>query len=91
MGRIKRALGKRFCPVSVISEVTGGKIILPHLYFTYMFMALSSSIIYAAFGRQVAMLIFGWYYMFGLDSVLLGLAVLEMLIRTAWSNKYGKV
>jgi hypothetical protein len=89
--KIKDLLRKRFCPVSVISEVTKGKIILPHLYFTYMFMALSSSIIYAAFGRQVTMLIFGWYYMFGLDSVLLGLAVLEMLIRTAWSNKYGKV
>ena len=91
MGAIKRALSKRFCPVSVISEVTGGKIIIPHLYFTYMFMALSSSIIYAAFGRQVAMLIFGWYYVFGLDSVLLGLAVLEMIIRTALSNRYNKV
>ena len=90
MGCIKRALGKRFCPVSVISEVTKGKIILPHLYFTYMFMALTSAIVYVAFGRQVAMLIFGWYYMFGLDSVLLGLAVIEMIIRTAWSNKYGK-
>lgn len=88
MGRIKRALGKRFCPVSVISEVTGGKIILPHLYFTYMFMALTSGIVYTFFGRQVAMLIFGWYYMFGLDSVLLGLAVLEIIIRTSLSNRY---
>ena len=91
MGKIKRALSKRFCPLSVIREVTGGKIILPHLYFTYMFMALTSGIIYTFFGRQVAMLIFGWYYMFGLDSVLLGLAVLEMFVRTAWSNKYGEV
>ena len=88
MGAIKRALIKRFCPVTVISEVMEGKIIIPHLYFTYMFMALSSSIIYAAFGRQVAMLIFGWYYVFGLDSVLLGLAVLEMIVRTSLSNRY---
>ena len=91
MGAIKRALIKRFCPVTVISEVMEGKIIIPHLYFTYMFMALSSSIIYAAFGREVTVLIFGWYYMFGLDSVLLALAVLEMLIRTAFSNRYNKV
>tara|TARA_B110000285_G_C14997043_1_gene549383 strand:+ start:230 stop:502 length:273 start_codon:yes stop_codon:yes gene_type:complete len=86
--KIQDLLRKRFCPVSVISEVTGGKIIIPHLYFTYMFMALTSSIIYAAFGREVTVLIFGWYYMFGLDSVLLALAVLEMIIRTSLSNRY---
>ena len=89
--KIQDLLRKRFCPVSVISEVTGGKIIIPHLYFTYMFMALTSSIIYAAFGREVTVLIFGWYYMFGMDSVLLGLAVLEMIIRTSISNRYNKL
>jgi hypothetical protein len=88
--KIKDLLRKRFCPVSVISEVTKGMIIIPHLYFTYLFMGLTSSIIYTFFGREVTVLIYGWYYMFGFDSVLLGLSVLEMLIRTALSNRYNK-
>lgn len=83
MGHLHRVLG---------TQVQDGKrLILPHLYFTYIFMSLMSSFVYHLLGRDVLISLFGWYYFNSVDQVLLGAAVLEMLIRVPLINKKSRV
>jgi len=82
MGHLKRVFG---------SQVQGGKgVVLPHLYFTYLFMSLASSAVYHLLGREVLVSLFSWYYLNGVDQVLMGVAVLELLIRIPLINRRAK-
>ena len=72
-------------------QVQGGRgVVLPHLYFTYLFISLSSSAVYHLLGRDVLVSIFSWYYLNGVDQVLIGVAVIEILVRVPLINRRAK-
>jgi hypothetical protein len=61
--------------------------VLPHLYFTYLFIGLLSSVVYEVFGREVLVTLFSWYYLNGINTVLLVLAVVEYVVRIMLINR----
>lgn len=68
-------------------EVGSKRLIVPHLYFTYIFIGLVSSVTYEVFGRAVLTDLFGWYYRNGLGNYLMALGALEMIVRTTLVNE----
>jgi len=79
MRHLKRVFGLQF--------QNGRGVVLPHLYFTYLFMSLVSSAVYHILGREVLVSLFSWYYLNGVDQVLMGVAILELLVRIPFINK----
>ena len=79
MSRLERVFGS--------SVVKGRSVVLPHLYFTYLSIGLSSSIVFRLLGREVLVAMYSWYYMNSIDQILLGLAVIEMLVRVPIINR----
>jgi hypothetical protein len=79
MGRLQRVFGA--------VNVRGRAVLMPHLYFTYLFMGLLSSFVYHVFGRGLLIPMFSWYYVNGLDNALLALSVAEIVIRAIVINR----
>jgi hypothetical protein len=65
----------------------GRVVVIPHLYFTYLFISLLSSACYIILGRDVLVTLFSWYYINGIDTFLLMLAIIEYASRVALINK----
>ena len=60
---------------------------MPHIYFTYLFIGFISSVIYRVFGREVLVSLFSWYYLNGIDTFILTIAVIEFVARVVLINK----
>ncbi len=65
----------------------GRVVIIPHLYFTYLFISLLSSVCYHILGRDILVMLFSWYYINGIDTFLLMLAIIEYAVRAALIKK----
>tara|TARA_R110002050_G_scaffold73689_3_gene158458 strand:+ start:11925 stop:12176 length:252 start_codon:yes stop_codon:yes gene_type:complete len=65
----------------------GRLVVIPHLYFTYLFMGFVSSVVYRLLGADVLVSLFSWYYLNGIDTFLLTIAVVEFVARVRLINK----
>lgn len=72
----KRVLSSMF-PVLVNKKL----IFLPHLFMTYCFIGLLSTLVYEVFGRDTLLMLFGWYYIGGWDEVLLCISICTYALR----------
>lgn len=79
MSRLLKVLGS--------VKQNGRTSVMPHIYFTYLFMGFVSSVIYRVFGREVLVSLFSWYYLNGIDTFILTIAVIEFVARVVLINK----
>lgn len=80
MKRITKEYRKRFAP----QVISGREMFFPHLYLTYCFMNLVAGITYEAFGRDVFLDLFTWYFKDGYDQWLLVASIVVFFIRVKW-------
>lgn len=79
MSRLLKVLGS--------VKQNGRTSVMPHIYFTYLFIGFISSVIYRVFGREVLVSLFSWYYLNGIDTFILTIAVIEFVARVVLINK----
>jgi len=63
-----------------------GRIVMPHLYLTYMMIGLTASVVHELFGKQVVWALFSWYYANGLHNYLMSLGLLSYTVRSVLVN-----
>lgn len=65
----------------------GRIVVIPHLYFTYLFIGLVSGGVYSILGRDALVALFSWYYVNGIDTYLLMISIVEYALRVILINR----